>query len=209
METQSARTAARALGLLPASEGKGPLLERNYWAIIRHARGPAKDVAAYVQRHFEHFAPHALVEFHRRDRPAGQPLETGDRLDVHIRGVGHFGVRVLHHDALSLTLGTIAGHPEAGRITFGAYPNRHGDVIFHIRSRARASSRLRYYGFVGAGESIQTRCWADFVNRVAVACGDGVLGAIHAETTISDDEPEAIAASTPTFHAVESAAEGH
>ena len=125
-----------------------------------------------------------------------------DVLDVHIKGAGHFGVRVLHADAQSLTLGTLLGHPEAGRITFGAYRNERGDVIFHIRSRARAGTRLRYLGFVSAGEAMQTRCWTDYVNRVAVAYGEGVLGWIHAQTRVCDDEPEEEATGAPTYQAL-------
>ena len=50
-------------------------------------------------------------------------------------------VRVVDTNSLSLTLATDDGHPEAGRITFGVYPNDEGDIVFHIRSRARSGSK--------------------------------------------------------------------
>ncbi|MBX5484588.1 MAG: DUF1990 family protein [Myxococcaceae bacterium] len=192
---------ARTPGLLTAASGAGPLLERNYWAVIRHARASPVALITHLSRHFERFAPRSLAAFERRGRPAGEPLEVGDEFDVHIRGARLARVRVIHRDAQSLTLGTLPGHPEAGRITFGAYRNRRGDVMFHIRSRARSSSRWRYVGFLGLGEAMQTRCWGDFVNRVAVACGDGVVGFIHADTIRRDDEPEAASTQEPTYRA--------
>ena len=116
---------------------------------------------------------------------------------------GDCRVRVIHRDRNSLTLGTLEGHPEAGRITFGAYRNDRGDVIFHIRSRARASSDLRYAGFVALGEPMQTTTWTDFIDRLAHIAGDGVIGAIHADTSeVTDDEAEDPAAiCAPTFAA--------
>lgn len=197
---KSAVTARPPDGLLEAVRGFGPLLQRDYWAVVRDCRGGPADVARYVSRRFEHFAPESLVVFRRRSHP-GEVLEVGDELDVHILGAGHFAVRVICADAQSFTLATMTGHPEAGRITFGAYRNGRGEVIFHIRSRARSSTRARYLGFLGVGEPMQTTVWTDFVNRVAVAVGGGVRGWIHATTARAEDEPEERARSTPTFFA--------
>jgi hypothetical protein len=121
---------------------------------------------------------------------------------VKIQGAGTFAVRVIHLDAQSFTLATLPGHPEAGRITFGAYRNAQRDVIFHIRSRARSGSTFHYVGFVAGGEAMQTNTWTEFVLRAAVSAGEGVVGAIHADTqqledTPEDDDPE----SGPTFAA--------
>lgn len=189
----------QARELFTAVSGVGPLLERDYWAIIRDCRLSPRDVASNVSCYFEAFAPKSLVVFKRRERECGAPLRIGDELDVHIKGAGHFGVRVIHTNAQSLTVATLKGHPEAGRITFGAYRNGRGDVVFHIRSRARSSSRSRYYGFVSAGEAMQTRCWTDYVNRVAEAYGRGVVGWIYAETRICEDEPDTSVTTEPTY----------
>lgn len=185
-------------GLLSARRGRGPLFQRDYWAVIDRATRTPHELVEVLRRHFERFPPEDLVVFRRRT-PA--PLEVGDELSVHIVGAGEFGVRVLHRDAQSLTLGTLAGHPEAGRITFGAYRNRRGDVLFHIRSRARSSTRFNYVGFLGAGEPMQTNTWTTFVNRVAVFGGQGVLGWIHAETTRCGDEPDEVSRGAPTYFA--------
>ena len=97
------------------------------------------------------------------------------------------------------------GHPEAGRITFGSYRNDAGDVIFHIRSRARSSSIFTYVGFLVGGDPMQTESWTVFVNNVAVACGTGVEGEVHAETRVvpkEEWEPADESMDAPTFVAL-------
>jgi hypothetical protein len=109
-------------------------------------------------------------------------------------------VRVVDRAPQSLTLATLGGHPEAGRITFGAYRNTAGQVIFHIRSRARSSSQQKYLGFMAAGEPMQTNTWTDFVKAVALTFGQGVNGDVHAEAQVIDEEP-ASSVCTPTYRA--------
>ncbi|MCP3136748.1 DUF1990 family protein [Pyxidicoccus xibeiensis] len=177
--------------LLLPEDGAGPLLQRDYWAVIKGCEHPPSKLMDWVSRRFAEFAPAELCVFKRTDESKeGEPLELGDELSVKIQGAGTFGVRVIHRDEQSLTLATLPGHPEAGRITFGAYRNDLGDVIFHIRSRARSGSTFHYVGFVTAGEAMQTNTWTEFVLRAAATAGEGVVGAIHADTTELDDEPE-------------------
>lgn len=191
--------------LNPATAGAGPMLQRDYWAVIRGCTcGPA-EVSELVRTRFKDFPPQELVVFTREGDQAG-PLQVGDRLGVKITGAPDTAVCVIHADDFSLTLGTVAGHPEAGRITFGAYPNSRGDVIFHIRSRARASSPLHLTGFVAAGEPMQTNTWTDFVDRLAHTVGEGVIGPIHADTREVEPERADEAMDAPTFIA---RAEGH
>lgn len=173
-------TRSLARGLLPSSRGTGPLLQRDYWAVIAECRLRPREVMELVASRFPEFAPEHLVVFRRLGD--GRPLEVGDELEVHIRMAGTSRVRVVHRDANSLTLATLMGHPEAGRITFGAYPNEVGDIIFHIRSRARSGSSVFYASFIALGEAMQTETWAEFVNRVALTAGSGVLAFVHAET---------------------------
>lgn len=183
--------------VVPASEGAGPLLQRDYWAVIRDCELRPSEVADLVGRQFEGFPPEELVEF-ERTAPADRCLQVGDELHIGIRMAGECDVRVVHADACSLTLATLEGHPEAGRITFGAYRNDAGDVVFHIRSRARSSNRAKYLGFLMMGEAMQTNTWVDFVNAVANHCGSGVLGEIRTSTQEIEDEPDE-AATLPTF----------
>jgi hypothetical protein len=167
--------------LQPASSGTGVFLQRDYWALIEECRFKPSEVAALVAARFPEFPPPEIVVFERTVDGDGC-LEVGEELDIRIRLAGPARVRVVHKAACSITLATLTGHPEAGRITFGAYRDGHGDVIFHIRSRARSSSLLNYFGFRTAGDPLQTSAWTDFVNNVALTCGSGVRGVIHSET---------------------------
>ncbi len=148
----------------------------------------------HVKAHFRELPPGSLVTF---SAPGG--IGPGAQLDVRITGAGDFRVRVVHSDAQSLTLATLDGHPEAGRITFGAYRHETGGVVFHIRSRARSSTLTRLLGFLAVGEAMQTNTWTDFINRTANSAGARVAGTIKAQTTEVRDTPEDEACSGPTF----------
>jgi len=185
--------------LLPARRGVGPLIQRDYWGVIVDCRLSPPELIDLVARNFPAFAPAELAAFRRLGRTHG-PLEVGDELEVHIRMTGTFRVRVVHRDRNSFTLATLVGHPEAGRITFGAYRNDVGDVVFHIRSRARSGSRRFYAGFRALGEAMQTETWAEFVNRVALTVGSGILAYVHAEfRRLPADEEEGDELRSPTF----------
>lgn len=193
------RMLGRLAELFPAPRGVGPLLQRDYWGVIVDCRLSPSEVIDLVARRFPDFAPAWLAAF-RRLRPNHGPLDVGDELEVHIRMTGTFRVRVVHRDRNSFTLATLIGHPEAGRITFGAYRNDVGDVIFHIRSRARSGSRRFYAGFRAMGEAMQTETWGEFVNRVAWTVGSGILAYVHAERRrLPPDAEGPDAARSPTF----------
>jgi hypothetical protein len=178
--------------LQPASTGVGPLMQRDYWAVIDACRCKPSEVIALVASRFPEFPPDDVVVFERD--AGGEPdgvLAVGDELDIRIRLAGAARVRVVHRNACSITLATLDGHPEAGRITFGAYRDARGDVVFHIRSRARSSSLFNYLGWLVGGDPMQTTAWTDFVNNVAVSCGGGVAGQVQAATrTVEADEME-------------------
>jgi hypothetical protein len=172
------------------------MLERDYWVTIDRCRLSPAGLAGALAARFPALAPAALVSF----RPvANRPLSIGDEVDVFIRGLPPCRVRVLHRDGQSFTLGTLGGHPEAGRITFGAYRNPRGDVVLHVRSRARASSPLRYLGFIVGGEPMQTSTWTDFLAAAALTFGSGALGPVHAETHRAPPLRERAHRFAPTF----------
>lgn len=197
----SAPTASSPLldDLSPASTGTGPLLQRDYWAVIASCKVEPQGVMQGVAKRFVEFSPPELVRFApQQQREDG--LQVGDDFDVHIRLAGSCRVRVVRQDDQSFTLATLKGHPESGRITFGAYRNLDQEVLFHIRSRARASNPANYMGFLTAGEPMQTNTWADFVRAVALTFGEGVAGVVHAETKEIEDEGDSSEVwSSPTF----------
>ena len=183
--------------LQTAADGAGPLLQRDYWAVLKDCPLRPSEVMAKVKSSFCCLPPAALVEFEAPDGVA-----TGAELSILIKPGQPCAVRVVHEDAQSLTLGTLAGHPEAGRITFGAYRNRAGDVIFHIRSQARSSSTLHLAGFLAVGEAMQTNTWTDFINNTAALVGARIDDPIHADTEEIEDSPAGDAdAESPTYRA--------
>lgn len=191
--------------LQPPATGAGPLLQRDYWAVIRECRCSPSQVMEMVASRFCELPPSAVVSFSRPDADGPQPVEVGEQFDIRIKLAGDARVRVIHTSPCSITLGTMLGHPEAGRITFGAYRNDAGDVIFHIRSRARSSSIWTYCGFLVGGDPMQTESWTVFVNNVAAVCGNGVEGEVHAETrAVPTDawEPADDSMDGPTFVAI-------
>lgn len=183
--------------LQPAITGAGPLLERDYWAELAGCGLKPSELMAHVKSRFCTLPPAALVEF-----AAAAGLVKNAEIEILIRPAQLCRVRVVHADAQSVTLGTLTGHPEAGRITFGAYRNSSGAVIFHIRSRARAASTTKLIGFLAVGEAMQTNTWTDFINNVASSIGAQIVGAIHADTRSVEDMADDESQESPTFGAV-------
>lgn len=184
--------------MLPASQGVGPLIQRDYWAVLQGCSMKPSELISHVREHFSEFPPPSLVRF-----VVAGILALGTRLDVDIRPAQRCAVTVVHEDPQSFTLGTLEGHPEAGRITFGAYRNSAGDVIFHIRSRARSSSATNRVGFLAIGDAMQTNTWTGFIANVAAAADSRVKDVIHADAVEVEAAPEDGASlASPTFLAV-------
>ena len=165
------RTNASSAPTLPRSRACRPTSFRQPWA-------PARFCSAIT-------GPCSLVRF-----VAPHGFQEGSVVDIVITPGRQCGVCVINEDQQSITLATIAGHPEAGRITFGSYRNPAGDVLFHIRSRARSGTALQRLGFLLIGDAMQTTTWTDFINTVAVMAGTTISGAVHADTQQVDEEPE-------------------
>lgn len=184
--------------LQPATEGVGPLLQRDYWAVFEDSPLKPSEIIDYVRSHFCEFPPSSIVRF---NAPNG--ISKDSELDIVIMPAQSCCVRVIHEDRQSFTLGTLAGHPEAGRITFGAYRNPEGEVVFHIRSRARAATTAKLIGFLAVGDAMQTNTWTDFIRNTAAGVGARIRDVIHADKArvdaVDDDDG---AASAPTYLAV-------
>jgi hypothetical protein len=160
-----------------ATDGTGPLFQRDYVAVLEGATASPEDAVRHVRADFPSFSPSELAEFSRPEGENG-PLQVGDTMHVLIRGAGHCGVRVTLVEPRSLTLRTLEGHIEAGRITFGAEQDETGRVILRIRSRSRISSPARYVGYEMVGKHAQTRIWVTFLERWAERCGGRIVGQV-------------------------------
>lgn len=185
--------------ILPATHGAGPLLQRDYWAVLADCPMPPADVMSAVKERFCELPPKALVSF-----VAAAGLSPGSLIDITIAPAQACGVRVIHESPLSLTFATLEGHPEAGRITFGAYRNDANDVVFHIRSRARSTTSLTRLGFLAIGDAMQTNTWTDFIRNTAALVGTTIAGSVHADTLeVEEDADDEEPLTQPTFLAVE------
>jgi len=188
-----------APAIQPAADGAGPLLQRDYSGIIEGCTATPEELILRVRRDFAVYSPDLLARFTRADG-ASDPLELEDQLQIHIVGAGDCEVRVAHLDEQSFTLRTLEGHPEAGRITFGAFRNPEGDLVFRIRSRARAGSVIKLVGYTLFGKKVQTRVWVTFIERVAEACGCKLRDEVRVETKeVADSAADLGEADTPTF----------
>ena len=182
----------------PAAAGYGPLLQRDYWAVLDGCEWRPSELIAHVKSHFCELPPASLVQF---EAPDGVRVDA--HLHIRIAPGQSCRVRVVHEDAQSLTLATLEGHPEAGRITFGAYRHSTGAVVFHIRSRARSASASTRLGFLAIGDAMQTNTWTDVINRIAADVGATIADVIHAETETVEEQPgDRHDCATPTFLAV-------
>jgi len=193
------RTEEEERALQLASHGTGPLLQRDYVAVVEGSDCSPETAVETMRREFPKFAPELLVTFDRPDGAAG-PLDPGDTMHVHLHGAGHSGVVVNHVDDRSLTMRTLDGHQEAGTITFGVYPDEAGRLVFRIRSRARQRNLPRFLGYELLGKHAQTQIWIHFLENWAQACGGKLVG----DVILSTDEVEETAADRgeeeqPTF----------
>jgi hypothetical protein len=186
METTSVKSDIK--GIAYAAAGSGPLLQREYLGVIEGSDRTPEAVAEEVRKHFVNFAPKETAAFQCPGRE-GKALAVGDEIKVHISGILPCQVRVVHCDDRSLTLRTLEGHPEAGRITFGAGRDEQGRLTYRIRSRARAGGLLHYLGFLFMGRTMQARCWIRFIGCVAEAVGGRLVGPIHVSTERVEEEP--------------------
>ena len=162
-----------------ASQGHGPLWQREYTARLRDCAFSPEDVVQLLRTNFPDFSPEGLAAFFNEK---STPLEVGDEMQVVIQGYGECGVRVVHLESHSLTLRTLEGHFEAGRITFGAYCEN-GALVMRIHSRARSLDRLRHLGYKLLGQKSQEQPWRVFLERVVETIGGELQGEIEVETS--------------------------
>lgn len=197
-QSAASRSAEQAGDLQLAPEGGGPLVQRDFVVVLEGSSCTPAQVVERIRTDFPRFSPAELARF---DRPPGaEPLAVGDGMPVRIRGFGDTGVCVTHLEPHSLTLTTLEGHAEAGRITFGAFHDEAGRLVCRIRSRARLRDRAILGGYRLAGRHAQSRVWTTFLQRLAAECGGQILGGVLASSDVVEELPEDRAAgAAPTL----------
>lgn len=193
-------TATEDSEIVYATEGTGPLLERDYTAVVEGTGITPETLVRAVRERFESFAPTETACFRRSGQAPG-PLDVGDVLDIKIALRGDCRVRVVHVDPHGVTLRTLKGHPEAGRITFGAFRDDKGRTVFRILSRTRASGLTSFLGYFVLGKQMQARCWIRFIDRLVTDCGGRIAsGRVKVRTRkVADDAGDCPGCETPTY----------
>ena len=185
--------------IVTAAEGVGPLLQRDYRAVLHECVHTPQHVLRIIRAGFKYFSPPDLARFFPpADR--ARPVRAGDQMRIDVKYTGETAVRVVGVDQWTFTLRTLDGHPEAGRITFGAEPAGEHGVLVRIRSRARANGLLNYVGYELVGRDMQTRVWTSFLERLATVCGARLAGDVQVETReVQDAVDDAVDTPAPTF----------
>jgi hypothetical protein len=185
--------------VIHAASGAGPLLQREYSGVIEGTDISPEELAKLVRERFTEMAPRETANFKRSDNGRA-PLKVGDEFKIRIGGFMPCQVRVVHVDDVSLTLRTLEGHPEAGRVSFMAGRDDQGRLTFRIRSRARAGGLIHYVGFLLMGRAMQARCWIRFIGRAAELCGGRLAGPVRVSTSRVAEEPADVGGpDLPTF----------
>jgi hypothetical protein len=180
-----------------AVAGHGPLWQRDYWTEIEQSTLTPEEIVLMLREEFPVFSPDEAAKFTRLDGRS-TPLEVGDDMQVEIRGAGTSEVRVVSVTPRSLTLRTIDGHLEAGRISFGAYYDK-DKVVIRVRSKARSGSRRRHVAYILMGHVMQKKVWQVFISRVAARCGVENIAVQTSTTQIKGDLADTGELDTPTF----------
>lgn len=172
-------------------EGHGPLFQRVYAVEFAGSRLKPEALMGRVKADLAAFSPRLLAHF---KKTKGHPtaMQVGDEYHISILGPWNGSVRVVEVTPSSFTFITLAGHPEAGQITFSVEPLskvRRG-MRFEIHSWARSRDMIvgLSYKEVGIGKEVQKNAWVTFCERVVKASGGRALGDVTVDTVEEQHE---------------------
>lgn len=168
--------------LKTVGEGSGPLLHRTFTVDVR---GSDLDAAALMERvcaDLDRAAPSEVVTFRKKRGRLGE-VSPGDEYVVHMPAPWDGPVRVVHRDATSFRLATLAGHLEAGQIEFSARDTGRG-LEFRIEAWSRPGDRASALVFdvLRVGKEIQLHMWTHFCLRAGDLSGGRVTDGVRVRT---------------------------
>lgn len=165
--------------------GVGPLYHRTFGVRIVDGRHDARALMATVIGDLGRLVPHEVVHVHEGDA-RDRRLRVGDRLVVDMPGPWNGPVQVVDVGDRRLHLATLAGHLEAGHITFSAEDGPGGDVLFEIDAWARAATRAVHllYSRLRLAKEIQLNMWVRFCLAAAEDIGGRVVGGVAIHTDV-------------------------
>lgn len=157
-----------------ATDGTGPLVHRCYEIELPDRAVTSDIVLRLMQLHLTELAPAALANFEKSEGTT-EVFRVGDEYEITMLGPWNGAVRVAEMTKQGFTLVTLAGHPEAGHITFSVddHSGSFGTLRVRIESWARSRDSLvaAAYGTLGFGKQVQTEVWITFLQRLATLAG--------------------------------------
>jgi uncharacterized protein DUF1990 len=171
------------------ADGAGPLFHRRYRAAIRRAGLPAEELMARLQADPDSAAPSEFATFRKVSGDEGV-MRPGDEYIVRMPGPWDGPVRVVEVSARSFRFMTLAGHLEAGQISFRV-AGEDGSICFEIESWARSGDRLSnlLYDRMRMSKEIQLHMWISFLERVILISGGRRDGGLRIDTRRVEDVP--------------------
>jgi len=161
--------------------GYGPHFIRRYSVSVTNPAVSATELMRKLQQDINHFSPQQNACFTKSKGEPGK-LAVGDEFSIRICGPNDGMVVVVDVDAMSFSLHTLKGHPEAGEIQFSVRDEPEG-FRFQIESHARSKDMLIHlmYHTLGIGKMKQEETWTHFCNAVAEYSG-GEKGGVQVTT---------------------------
>lgn len=178
----------------PLADGAGPLFHRRFTVRIEGSPMTPVELTHAVMANLNRVAPSTVAVFHKTSGRGGPPC-VGDEYRVQMPGPWDGPVRVVHRDPVSLRLGTLRGHLEAGQIEFRSR-EADGALEFGIEAWSRAGDRLAdvLYSRLRVAKEMQFNMWVHFCLRAAAIAGGRVVGGVHIDTR---DIPEELCLGSP------------
>ena len=152
--------------------GSGSVFHRRYEVKLTEIAIDSAALLQLMQRHIAELSPSLLAHF---EKSAGHDdlLRVDDEYEITMLGPWNGRVRVAESTPESFTLVTLAGHPEAGHITFSVSPSQPDACCVCIESWARSRDGIvaTAYATLGIGKQMQTEVWVTFLQRLSEMAG--------------------------------------
>ncbi|UNZ20858.1 DUF1990 family protein [Streptomyces sp. 891-h] len=164
------------------ADGVGPMFHRRFSVLVQDARATPEALIDAMAADLNRPAPSTVAVFHKT-LGDGAPAWVGDEYRVQMPGPWDGPVRVLHRDPVTIRLGTLHGHLEAGQIQFAAHDDGEG-LRFSVEAWSRAGDRWAdlLYSRLRVAKEIQFNMWVHFALGAAALAGGRPRGGVSIET---------------------------
>jgi len=167
-------------------DGVGALERKRYWAVIQGSRYRAAELMPILRERITELIP---IEF-AAEPGTPQLIERGVTLTAALPLRGNIQMRVEEVTSDRFTFATLAGHPLAGVVSFGAIDVEAG-LEFQVTVHAKAANPFDWVVMQTVGKGAQQSNWEEVVAKV-VALSDGTAArGVESEAVSLDEEATA------------------